>query len=45
VLTPGVHEFVWDLRDGTGHPASPGMYLVRAETGGFRSVQRLVVVR
>jgi hypothetical protein len=44
-LSPGVHELVWDLRDGAGHPAAPGVYLVCAETGGFRSVQRLVVVR
>jgi hypothetical protein len=44
-LPAGVHELRWDLRDESGHPVAPGVYLVRAETATFRSVRRLVVVR
>jgi len=44
-LEPGVHELTWDLRDEGGRAVPPGLYLLRAEVGGFRAVRRLIVVR
>jgi hypothetical protein len=44
-LDPGLHDLRWDLRDASGRAVAPGLYLVRAEAGAFRSVRRVVVVR
>jgi hypothetical protein len=44
-LAAGVHTLTWDLRDAAGHVVAPGVYLVRAETGDFRTVRRVIVVR
>lgn len=44
-LPAGVHSFTWDLRDASGGIAAPGVYLVRAQAGAFRTVRRLIVVR
>ena len=44
-LEPGLHDLHWDLQDASGRAVPPGLYLVRAEAGAFRSVRRVVVVR
>jgi hypothetical protein len=44
-LEPGLHDLRWDLRDASGRAVAPGIYLVRAEAGAFRSVRRVVVLR
>jgi hypothetical protein len=42
----GFHRTVWDGRDEGGHDVSPGIYFLRAESGGARAtVKKIAVVR
>ncbi|MBI5169804.1 MAG: redoxin domain-containing protein [Candidatus Eisenbacteria bacterium] len=41
----GAHEYAWDLRDGAGGRAAPGVYLAEVSAGSWRRTVRLVVVR
>ena len=40
----GWRREAWDLRDGSGHRVAPGIYLIRASTGGLTAVRKLVVI-
>ncbi len=42
-LPAGRHTMRWDCRDAAGSAASPGLYLVRATVGGWKTTRRLVV--
>ena len=44
-LSAGRYAFGWDLRDGNGHAAAPGVYLVRLAAPGRTVVRRLVVLQ
>jgi len=41
----GVHEFVWDGRDGRGQEAPSGVYLARFRGAGFERTVRVALVR
>jgi photosystem II stability/assembly factor-like uncharacterized protein len=41
----GMHELVWDGRDGAGNAVASGVYWVRLESEGRAEVRKLVVVR
>jgi DNA-binding beta-propeller fold protein YncE len=41
----GQHRVTWDCRDSSGSPVALGVYLIRLDTPGFRSVQKAVVAR
>lgn len=41
----GLHELVWDGRDGAGHPVGSGVYFARFSIAGYRSTQKLTLVR
>lgn len=41
----GVHDLVWDGRDGAGRACASGIYFAVAESGGRRSVARFVLAR
>jgi hypothetical protein len=44
-LSAGVHDAAWDLADGAGHRAGPGVYFARLRVGGRASTRRFAVVR
>ena len=41
----GRHAVVWDGKDAFGREVASGVYLYRMEAGGYRSVQKMVLVR
>jgi hypothetical protein len=41
----GEHEVIWDGRTDSGARAASGVYFLRMESGGFRSVDKLVLLR
>jgi hypothetical protein len=41
----GDHRVLWNCRDTAGHSVPRGVYLVRLDTPGFRSVKKAVVAR
>jgi hypothetical protein len=41
----GRHESVWDGRDGHGHAAPSGTYLLRLEAGADRRTERVTLIR
>jgi hypothetical protein len=43
VQPAGYRRAVWDLRDGSGHRAAPGLYLVRARCDGESLVRKVVI--
>jgi hypothetical protein len=43
-LAAGVYHLAWDLRDAGGNAAPAGVYMLRAQTGRFTAVHRVVVV-
>ena len=43
-LPPGTHSYDWDGRDTRGALMSPGVYLYRLMTDGFRAQRRLVLL-
>jgi len=45
VLAVGMHASVWDGRDDSGRAVASGMYLLRLETGNFRALQKMLLVR
>lgn len=45
VLPAGEHRAAWDGRDGDGRDAPSGLYLLRLEAGGARSVRRFTLAR
>ena len=40
----GSGDVAWDLRDDSGHRVPPGLYLVRARSGGASFTRRVVVI-
>jgi flagellar hook assembly protein FlgD len=44
-LPPGLHEVVWDARDGHGREISSGVYFSRLHGGGASQVRRMLLVR
>ena len=40
----GAGEIAWDLRDDAGHRVAPGVYMVRARSGGAAFTRRVVVI-
>lgn len=45
VLPAGEHRAAWDGRDGDGREAPSGLYLLRLEAAGSRSVRRFTLAR
>lgn len=45
VRPAGRFEFVWDGRDGQGHPVSAGMYFVRLSAGGQTDESPILLMR
>ena len=41
----GYRTFDWDGRDDRGNPAAPGVYFIRVDAGGARSVRKAVLIR
>jgi hypothetical protein len=41
----GERRIAWDLRDEVGNPAPPGVYVVRARSGGMFTSRQIVVTR
>lgn len=42
IFTEGTNEIYWDGRDNTGKKVPPGIYLLRADSGGSKSYGRVV---
>ncbi len=42
---PGVHRVVWDGKDSSGHPVSPGVYFCLFEAGDRFANQKIVLVK
>jgi hypothetical protein len=42
---PGRHYLSWDGRNEAGLPASPGVYFVKATTGGQEASAKVVLIR
>jgi hypothetical protein len=45
VVAPGVHELVWDGRNGRGRRAASGIYFCRFETEGYDKARKIVRLR
>jgi len=45
VLSAGEYRRTWDGRAASGERAAAGVYFARLEIGGFREVQRIVLLR
>ena len=43
-LNAGRYEHSWDLREDSGRPVAPGLYLLRLEAGGSSVTRRLLVL-
>lgn len=44
-FTAGEHAVAWDGRDAAGHPAGPGVYLVRLRSGALERTTSVVLLR
>jgi hypothetical protein len=44
-LPAGVHQVMWDARDGGGKPLASGLYLVRLESSGRSDIRKVVLIR
>jgi len=44
-VAAGVHQVVWDGRDGRGHAVASGVYFCHLEAGEFRETRRMVLLR
>jgi hypothetical protein len=45
VQTAGIHEALWDGRDGTGRAVSSGLYLCRLEAGAYSRARKMALLR
>ena len=41
----GMLEIAWDGLDERGSPVAPGVYFLRAESGGYRETLKVVVIQ
>jgi flagellar hook assembly protein FlgD len=41
----GSHSVIWDGLDGSGHPASSGVYFYRLKTDKFESVKKMILMK
>ncbi|KPJ51983.1 hypothetical protein AMJ39_08875 [candidate division TA06 bacterium DG_24] len=44
-VSAGLHQVVWDGRDGRGHTVASGIYFCSLEAGGLRETRRMVLLR
>ncbi|MHC4093181.1 MAG: hypothetical protein ACYSVY_23420 [Planctomycetota bacterium] len=42
---PCQYKVVWDGRDSSGRHVASGLYLCRYQTGGFRSVNKMLLLK
>lgn len=42
---PGFYEMLWDGRDNSGKPVGSGMYLYRMQSGTFKDVKRMMLLK
>jgi hypothetical protein len=45
VMTPGYYRFEWDGRDDWGSEVSPGVYFIKARTGGVGITRKIILLR
>jgi hypothetical protein len=44
-MTPGYYRFEWDGRDEGGYKVGPGVYFVKAQTGGSGLTRKIILLR
>jgi len=44
-MAAGPHEATWDGRDDAGKPVATGAYVCRLQTGGYRLMRKMVLMK
>jgi hypothetical protein len=45
IVESGVHEVVWDGRNGSGNPVASGMYLYRLQSASFTQSRKMILLK